>query len=571
MPRRTRRELLRGTAGASTIVLLAGCGGQPDETTATGADGDGDDGGTDTATASPEPEMGPPVELTMIVFPRAADPLRFQMNELIVEELENLGVVMNFQPLAPNQVVQRLAIKHDYQLGGVGYGGNTARLDPDAFLYEFFHSSSIEEAQNFMEYSNEELDAAIEAQRAEFDFEQRREHVRRAQEIINEEVPMIVYATRDFLAAYRSDRFENPAPMVGQGLMSFWNLIEMTPTTDVERLTGVDFTDISNLNPLFGSSVDYQVYNLIYDKLMRISRETLRPEPWAAETVDVVDDTTIDVALREGLRFHDGEPVTTADVKFTFEYVAEHSPQFRTRVQPVDSIETDGETSMTFNLAEPFAPFLHLGLGSVPILPQHIWEGVPDDVDAEEATSWPNSEAIGSGPYQFDHWRKGEEVGLTRNPDHFNPPEAPAFVKLVVADVQSVTRRIEAGGADFTVPNQVPVDSIQRLADQEGIDIVQVPNIAPTNITFHTGRQPGNDVAFRRAVANVIPRQDIVETILSGFGTIEPDSVITSPNESWHNPDLPQRTLDREAARQILVDAGYTWDDQDRLRYPADA
>ena len=287
--------------------------------------------------------------------------------------------------------------------------------------------------------------------------------------------------------------------------------------------------------------------------------ETLRPEPWAAEDVSLNDDGDVEVTLREGMTWHDGESVTAEDVKFTYEYVGEHSPEFRNRVAPIESIEVTGDSSLVFSLSRPYAPLFHLTFATVFLLPEHVWADVPGNVDAENASEWPNSDPVGSGPFQFEEWRKGEELRLSRFDDHFHPPAIETLTHVVGGSPQATIGSLEAGDIDLLTQFSLPPQSYDRLEGASAVTRTSVPSPAQFHLSFHNKRKPGSDPAFRRAC------------VLGGRGTVEKDSKITSPVEYWHNENLEQRSYDPERARTILEDAGYTWDDQDRLRYPPDA
>jgi peptide/nickel transport system substrate-binding protein len=547
----TRRRVIKQSALASTgtTVFLAGCGNSDDR------DGGGGNGGQG---------QGDVVELELMTSPQSATPTQFEAVNLLAEEMRSLGVQVEFNTLSIQKIVEEAVKKKNFQALGLSYSGLIERLvDPDAALTLWLHS---EGSQNMSIYEKEEYDAAVEAQRRLYDIDERRKKVDEAQAIAHEDVPVIVHSTRDILAPYRSDRFSNPVTMPGIGLDSVQNHTTIQPADDVSRLRLVRFGSMGNFNPLFGIATDHRIYRLLYDTLMAVNPESLEPEPWAAESIEASDDTTVDVTLRSGMSWHDGEPVTPEDVKFSFEFMA-HSPDFKSRVQQIDTVEVTGEHDVRFNLKEPYAPLITLTFVTVYLLPKHVWK----DVDAETATDWPNDDPVGSGPFQFDVWRKQEEVALTRYEAHFQAANVENVSYVPVPDAQNAIRFLESGQADTTAAQaEIPPTTAERFTENPDITVEEVPDHGPHHLTFQTQRKPGNDKAFREAVAWAVPRKDIVETIFGGYGNVEKDSFLTTPIKAWHNDDLEQRSYDPEKARQILSDADYTWDDQDRLRYPAD-
>jgi peptide/nickel transport system substrate-binding protein len=557
----TRRTLLKGAKGANAgaAILLAGCNTQQGGNTGGNSD-------SNASSSSQQPDEVVSVELLTTTASYA--PTRFEIMQLIAEEFRALGIQVNLRARSFNEVISMAAIDHEHQLLGIQYGGLAERLDPDDFLYTFLHSSSIEGGQNLCEYSSEAFDKATEAQRRTFDHQERQNHAYEAQRVLAEDVPMITFITPDLLVPYRSDRFEKPPTLTGEGLMSFWTAIGIQPKRNVREFRLGYPSDIGNLNPMFGGTQDNQTYRLIYDKLMRIRPDSLEPEPWAAESVDLVDDTTIDVTLRNGMTWHDGEDVTVEDVKFSYEYQAQNSPRFEARIKPIDTVEITGNNRLQFNLGQPYSPIFAQTFSTVYLLPEHIWSDVPGEVEVDEATEWSNANPVGSGPFQFEHWRQNEELRLSRFDGHFSPPNIETLIKIPGSDLQSLIRFVEAGNIDaigFTHPPQ----TAERFQDANEITVINQSNHGPSHLSFQTNKPPGDDKAFRQAVAHAIPRRDIVDTVLRGAGTVESDSIITTPNEVWHDPNLKQRSYNPEQARQLLTDAGYTYDDQDRLHYPA--
>ena len=103
-------------------------------------------------------------------------------------------------------------------------------------------------------------------------------------------------------------------------------------------------------------------------------------------------DRTIEVTLRDDVKFHDGRPLTVEDVKFTFDFAKEvKAPYYMSKIKAIESVEITGDNKLVFKLSEPFAPFMSNGLALVGILPKHIWESKYQELGAEGILSWPNT------------------------------------------------------------------------------------------------------------------------------------------------------------------------------------
>src|SRR5690625_1117207 len=114
---------------------------------------------------------------------------------------------------------------------------------------------------------------------------------------------------------------------------------------------------------------------------MRVDEEGL-PELWAAEEVDWVDDTTVNVKIRENMKWHDGNPVTAEDVKFSFEApMTGEAPMYEAFVDIIDNITIENDYELTFKLHEPWSAFETATLAKLNIVPKHIWEPILEDLE----------------------------------------------------------------------------------------------------------------------------------------------------------------------------------------------
>lgn len=549
-----RRSVLKKAGGAASsgiLVGLAGCTGDEG-----GSDGDGGNGKQIR-------------EIELIMTTSDYDPIRYEFGQMIAENWRQLGVQVSENPMAWNQIVDQALVSQNFDSYTLNWAGRAERIDPDHFCHGIFHSSQTDEGKyNFVNYTNEEYDQYAEKQRELYDREKRQEAVYKCQKIAMKDQPHTPIANKEQVMPYNSDRFENPKPMMGEGLMAFWNMIGVEPKGDTSSLRLGYPSDINNLNPLnVQATHDAQTIRLIYDRLFRITPEGV-PEPWAAESSEKIDDTTFQVTIRDGMTWHDGEPFTIEDVAFTFSYVAEHSPKLSAWAEPVESTEIVGDRTIEFNLKRPFAPFVANTLGTVFILPKHIWSSVPEDVDAEKATNWENPEAIGSGPFKFVEWRRDEQLEMEANEDHFNPPNVDNLLKVPGSSMQTLVRQIENEQIDMIgwVPQPNTQDNLQDLSH---ISLSAKDSHGFYHINYKCDEQPFDDPTFRRALAHAIPKQDIVDTLLNGRGTVA-HSQIAEVNSFWHNPDVPKINFDIDRAREILEEAGYQWDDEGNLLYPSE-
>ncbi len=508
-------------------------------------------------------EKVPAIEL--ITTTEAYDPIRYETAFLIADSWKQLGLDVNVRPMEFSTILQRFYNEQDFDMVILGWSGRVERLDPQHFLGTLHSGQSTLGGNNPGGYNNPEYDALFDAQQAEFDVQERRELVLKAQKIAMADQPVDILFYRDEVVAYNSARFANPVVMAGEAFYNEWMPYSIKPLGDKKILTIATQQEPDTINPLASTSVwGWKFMRMVYDKLVRLS-PNIEPLPSAAESFHDVDETTVEVVLRKGMTFHDGKPVTAEDVKFSYDYfISNDFPYFRPFLSVLESTEIVGEDRLRFNLKSPFAPFITVTLTQIPILPKHLWEGIeePDQLAPEAIPT------VGSGPFVFDRYERGQYKRILKFADHYmaEEMEIEGMDYMIYADAEGVLTGLLTGQADMSAwrlePGQIP------LAEQNpDITVVAVPDFGYYHSTYNLRRAPFDDRDFRRAVAHAVNKGTIIDVLLSGRG--EPgNSVIAPVNGFWHNPDVEIFDFDLEKAKSLLKEAGYTWDEAGKLHFP---
>ena len=543
---KSRRSVLKSTGVAGVAGLtasLAGCVSSDDSAAAE--------------------ELGDPVpEITYVIPTEGANPQRNEMSQLIAANFEAIGLDVDLNPVDFETHVEIGLVEHDFDVSTLGWGGTPERIDPHTFIYDLHHGDMTDPGQrNSPGYDNPAYNEIAEAQLTTVDESERQDLVYEAQEILARDQPRCYIANEDDKNPYRTDTFSTVVPTMGEGLNSFWNMVEAEPAGGNDTLRFGYSTEITSLNPMRDMATpDRQFVRLVYDRLYRVNDEGV-PEPWAAADDPTFEDggETVVVPIREGMTFHDGEPVTAEDVAWSFEYFGEHSDTYSGRMDDVEEVSVTGDNEVTFHLVEPYAPFVANVLAQIYIFPQHIWGDIDDPVSDGD------DEYVGSGPFAFDEWRLEEELRFDAYQDHFNPPNVDRLVRVPGSDTSTLVRMLENGEIDMV--GNTPSPSAQgRLDEDPDIEQVHSPTIAWVKIAYNMRRDVMQDVHFRRALSYCVPKQVMVDDILDGVGTVT-HSPIAEVNEFWHNPDVEQFHEDLEAAEAELEAGGYGWDDDGRLYY----
>lgn len=265
--------------------------------------------------------------------------------------------------------------------------------------------------------------------------------------------------------------------------------------------------------------------------------------PDLAESWEVEDGgRTYRFHLREGVRWHDGQPFGSGDVRFTLERLKTQPSISHEAVRRISGIETPDERTLVLRLREPWAPFLStLAWGGTYILPRHLASR--------------QDKPVGTGPFRFGEQVRGERIVLEASPRFHRPgPFLDRVVFLVSPDSNRAAEQLLRGEADFAV-TRIPLDLVPRLERQPGLRVITGLSSARIFCAFNLRRPPLGDVRVREAINRAIDRGDLVRRSLFGYGA--PAVGFYTPSIAWaYDGDAHVPPLDRDRARALLAAAG---------------
>lgn len=543
------------------------------------------------------------LSLTVATLPAAEDPYAVRITNQLVENLQLAGIDAASDVMSPEALFQEILINHDFDM----YVARYPQVDDPDALRSLLHSTYGEEAgwQNPFGFSDLTMDELLDEQRR-VDSGQRVELLQEIQERTIEEQPFTVVAFPDQIAGYRTDRFDR-WPEGGPTESADYLTLNRVSDVDTLELLLRDTRITRNRNPI---AVEHRqqgiITGLLYEPLARRLGDDTELTPWLARDIEWQqerDSLVATVSVRE-TPWHDGEPVTAADVAFTYDFMQDTSlgefdtpvptPWRRGRVSLVDSASVLGERELQMTFTTP-KPEVARRAFTVPILPEHIWSEQTDPADiagldivgrTTEALVWQNEEAIGSGPAQFVEASADEHLLLESFEPHFLNGEAAGIPEQFV------------GGLPFEQVQFVLVPSheaaIQLLEDDEadgtadGLQASIVPRIVRNNeltlsvtgtdsfyhVGYNSRRAPLSNPHFRRTVGRMVDRTHIVGETFEGYARpaeVPLDTAWGPPGSRWDGEaTLPffgeegTGELDVSAARDAFREAGYRYDD-DRL------
>jgi len=314
--------------------------------------------------------------------------------------------------------------------------------------------------------------------------------------------------------------------------------------------------DPGQLNPAITTSgLTHPVTGQIFNGLVRLDAK-YQPQPdlatgWQASN----DNQTYTLQLAQGVRWHDGQPFSSADVKFTFEKILlTFSQRTRAALGPMlQSIDAPDANTVVFRFKQPYPPFMALvDEDNAPILPKHIYEGT------DPLTNPANAKPVGTGPFRFESKAEGDRITLVRNTSYFKDgqPYLDRIIFRLIANPVQAMQAFQAGEINlllYPIPPQVQAlkslpGAVVTESGKEGFARVirLIPNLR---------RKPFDDVRVRQAMAFAIDRDFIANTVYAGL--FKPATgPITSGLDWAYTADVAKYPRDVQKAKALLDEAG---------------
>ncbi|WP_244877487.1 ABC transporter substrate-binding protein [Haloferax prahovense] len=571
-----------------------------------------------------------PFSLSIKTVPADTDATATRLARYLATRLQTVGVAATVVPMSREELLRDVLSNHDFD---IYVSRLLLRRDPD-FLRPLLHSryGPGRGWQNPFGYGDLSLDSLLERQRTETGSV-RAATLAEIQRRVVEAQPFTPVAAPRPAQATRPVRVDWPDGVGIHSLTGYLGARAVTTTATASRtesavtssstpaptstsatttdepapenelrMTIGDSRPTENLNPLstpFRS--DGTLLDLVYDSLGRPVYDRMRPWMAASWVWADGDETTLSVRLRDDLAWHDGEPITAADVAFTFRFISDTalgsldqpvpSPRYRGRASLVESVDAASDREVTIRFGDVSEPAAARAL-TIPVLPAHVWEPFArptsvswlDGGTVTEALVRNNLEPVGSGPLRVTGTTARESVSMEPFEDHFLADDALdgrlsrfdggfSFDSLrfdVVPSDGAAVELLATDAVDATA-NSLSADSRAAAADEPGISVRTSRPEWCYHVGYNHRRPPFMNPRFRRAVARLVDREFLVDSVFDG--ETEPASsplVATTyvpAGDAWDEAvselefvgDSGTGTLDAERARSVFEDAGYAY------------
>ncbi len=318
--------------------------------------------------------------------------------------------------------------------------------------------------------------------------------------------------------------------------------------TIVYALTAdVDSWDPPNSVQRTAIILGYNVFNHLAERDLK----TMKVGPALATGWKPLDETTWEITLRKGVKFHDGSPFTARDVKATFDRVLDPTKKLTARGNhaKIKSVEVVDDHTVRFKTDGPY-----------PLFAERLTALVmqSEKVIKEKGHDWMQEHPVGTGPYKLVKWVRRQEHLLVRNDDYWGPKPAFKYVRVrIVPDLATQIAELLSGGVDII--KAVPPDQMELINKSGAARTTTSPILRTAMLQLdqagRTGPNPFQDRRVRQAANLAIDADGIIKHVLNGLG----DRVATTVNPMafGFEPDIKPYKQDINRAKKLLADAGF--------------
>jgi peptide/nickel transport system substrate-binding protein len=310
--------------------------------------------------------------------------------------------------------------------------------------------------------------------------------------------------------------------------------------------------EVTNLDPhKVPAFTSARVFELVYSYLMRLD-ENLAVQPDLADSMPTTssDGKTVTVKIRSGVKFHNGDALTSADVKYTFDRIIDTKTVAvaRSFFGDVDTITAPDATTVVFNLKTANAALIaYMAHPNTGIVSKKIGEANADLSKKETA--------IGSGPFKLVEWVPDNYMRFEANKDYYvsGQPYLDGIRINVVPDETAITAALRTKAADMAIIFDAKV--ARTLRSEAGVVLSAKPSLGYNLLFVNTKRKPFDNLKVRQAIAYAIDRKAIIDAVAFGEGEVTGPVAPALTNYALPTSQYPLYTRDVAKAKALLQEA----------------
>jgi peptide/nickel transport system substrate-binding protein len=320
----------------------------------------------------------------------------------------------------------------------------------------------------------------------------------------------------------------------------------------------------NTLNPILSANTTEGFINrLTFDTLVTVDGRTKKMVPSLATEVPTPenggiskDGLTVTYHLHDGVKWHDGEPFTSKDVKFSWQAMMNNANNVNARIgyEDVASVDTPNDTTVVFHLKHKFAPFVNTVFtdsdNPVCIIPEHLLAKYPNLNQVPF-----NQQPIGTGPFKLAEWVRGDHLSLVANDDYFKgKPKLRRVFLREIPDENTSLNALRSRDVDWIF--EASPQLYKQAKGIPGITVVLNDQPQTLGVQMNTSRALLSDVRVRRAISYAIDKQALVDKNTGGSAVV---AWADQPPFSWsYEPNVEKYPHDVAKAKALLAEAGWT-------------
>jgi len=299
---------------------------------------------------------------------------------------------------------------------------------------------------------------------------------------------------------------------------------------------------MDNINVFDNESI--WIFQQMFETLYTVSPDGKSVIPWLATSYDLSpDQLTYTFHLRPGVKFHNGQEMTSADVKFSLDTARDPNTGWGYIDAAIKSVTAPDPMTVVVKTKYKWAPLIaDIALFNNAVLPKDY---------AGESQKEFYTHPIGTGPFKWDHWTHGKEIELVKNPDYWQPgkPHLDSVTWTTVPD--DATRELQLKGGQAQIDEFPPFSTIDTLKATPGVTMSLFPSTRTDYLPMNEKQKPFDDVHVRRAISYAIDRKAIIDSIL--FGYAEPANSFMPPQVPYYDANTPGIQYDLDKAKEELA------------------
>ncbi len=302
------------------------------------------------------------------------------------------------------------------------------------------------------------------------------------------------------------------------------------------------------------------------DSLLHRDPKTNAYLPLLATKWSWIDDKTLELELRQGVKFHDGTEFDAEDVAYTLNHVAapDSNMKIRVIVDWIDKVVAVDKHKVRIHAKAPTPAALEYLTGTSPMFPSGHYKNAPEvpGADGKKRQDWGAVLPVCTGPYKIKDYKAGQSLTLVKNPDYFDgspkgKPSIGTVIYRTIKDPEAQIAELVTGGVDWIWG--VPPENAAMLDVMPQLKVVSAPTMRMSFLSLdaagRTGKTPLTDVRVRQAIAHAIDRESLSKNLVGRGSAVQKSLCV--PVQFGCETDVKQYPYDPKKAKELLAEAGY--------------